>query len=298
MSEKPVLLIVDDDPINLQILANCLNENYLLKVAINGSQAIALAEKEPLPDLILLDIGLPDMNGYEVFEQLNNNDTDEAIPVIFVTGKDQQQDEVKGLKLGAVDYITKPICPTIVLARVKTHITIKQQQDKLLSLAIHDQLTGVYNRHFLMETVIKKIAFSIRHKIELSLIMMDIDHFKQVNDNYGHPKGDYVLKTVAKLLIELCREEDIITRFGGEEFIILLDQTNQQAAHEKAELIRKTLEKLNPDNIKITCSFGVTQLNNDKETIEDLIKQADLALYQAKESGRNQVAVFSQTGLY
>jgi len=218
MSEQPVILIVDDDPINLQILANCLKQKYLLKVAINGTQAIALARKKPLPDLILLDIGLPDMNGYDVFDQLNNHETAESIPIIFVTGKDHQDDEEKGLILGAVDYITKPIYPTIVMARVKTHITIKQQQDKLLSLAIHDQLTGVYNRHFLMDVLTKKIASAHRHKTSLSLIMLDIDHFKAVNDDYGHPTGDRVLKAVAELLINLSREEDIITRFGGEEF--------------------------------------------------------------------------------
>ncbi len=293
MSDKPIILIVDDDPINLQILANTLKDTYQLKVAINGSQAIQLAQKEPLPELILLDIGLPDMDGYEVLEQLKTNTDSKNIPIIFVTGKNQQKDEEKGLKMGAVDYITKPIHPIIVTARVKTQISLKQQKDLLLSLAVHDQLTGLYNRHFLMDCITRKTSFALRQDTDLSLIMLDIDHFKDVNDNYGHPTGDSVLKSIAQLLQSCLRKEDIATRFGGEEFIILLDNCNQNIALEKAEHLRKSIEQLKPDNIQVSCSFGVTQFNHTNDSIEDLIKRADLALYQAKEAGRNQVVVYS-----
>lgn len=294
MSDKPVILIVDDAPVNLQILANCLKHNYSLKVAINGTKAIELARKAPLPDLILLDIGLPDMDGYQVFEQLKTDQLTSGIPIIFVTARDDEKDEEKGLKLGAADYIVKPIHPLIVAARVKTQITLKQQQDKLLSLAIHDQLTGVYNRHYLIDYAQKKFSHALRHHSAISLIMMDIDYFKQVNDNYGHPVGDAVLKLIAQLLMTSFREEDIITRFGGEEFLILLDNTDCQSAYEKAELLRQSIEQLEPHNIHISCSFGITQLihnHPDNETIETLIKRADIALYQAKKSGRNRVEI-------
>ena len=291
MLNKPVVLIVDDAPVNIQILADCLKDKYQIKVASDGLRCLELVSNYIEPDLILLDIEMPGMNGYEVCRQLKINSMTQNIPVIFVTGNDQEEDEEKGLKLGAVDYITKPIRPSIVAARVNTHITLKQQRDQLISMASHDQLTGLYNRHYLFHNAQKQISRSIRHKTPMSLVMMDIDHFKKVNDRHGHPTGDAVLQAVAALLNSQCRQEDIVARFGGEEFIILFDYTDLNNARKKAEHLRQIVEQSRPEQLLVTMSFGVVQLDQKKDNIDDMIKRADEALYVAKEAGRNRVAI-------
>lgn len=289
MADKPIVLIVDDVPLNIQLLVDCLKDKYQIKVASDGARCLELIRNKLEPDLILLDIEMPGMDGYEVCQELKKNSLTQNIPIIFVTANDQEEDEEKGLQLGAVDYITKPIRPLIVAARVNTHITLKQQRDQLLSIAIHDQLTGLYNRHYLFHSVHKKIARSIRHKIPLSLVMMDIDHFKKINDQYGHPVGDIVLQKMAILLKDHCRQEDTIIRFGGEEFIILFDHTDLDNAHKKILQLREFIEQAQPENIPVTMSFGVVQLNSQEDDIDTLINRADKALYCAKESGRNRV---------
>ncbi|MBL4798370.1 MAG: diguanylate cyclase [Oleispira sp.] len=290
MTDKATILIVDDAPSNIQILAAILKKTFHIKVATNGSDCLKIATTEPKPDLILLDVEMPDMNGYEVCERLMG-DEKKPIPIIFVTGRNNDGDEEKGLNLGAVDYITKPISPAIVLARVKTHIELKQQRDAFEVMAMHDQLTGIYNRHYLIEAAQHKIARATRHKQPLSLLMLDIDHFKAVNDTYGHSKGDEVLQEVSQVLKTQNRTEDVVARFGGEEFIILLDQCDSDSAEQKSQYLRKTIEELNPSGIKITISIGIAQLNQTGDSFDDLLKRADLAVYQAKDQGRNCVVV-------
>ncbi len=291
MADRPIVLIVDDVPLNIQILVDCLKDKYQLKIASDGARCLELIHNNLEPDLILLDIEMPGMDGYEVCRELKNNSLTRNIPVIFVTANDQDADEEKGLQLGAVDYITKPIRPLIVAARVKTHITLKQQRDQLLSIATHDQLTGLYNRHYLFDSASKKIANAIRHKIPLSLVMMDIDHFKNINDQHGHPTGDAVLQKVATLLNAHCRKEDVVARFGGEEFILLFDYTSRDNARNKTEQLRELIEQSQPESLRVTMSFGVVQLNPEEDNIDVMISRADKALYIAKESGRNCVVV-------
>lgn len=288
MSEKAVVLIVDDRPANIQLLAECLKEQYRIKVATDGLRCLELVSKDADVDLIQLDIEMPGLDGYEVCQRLKQNQVTADIPVIFVTSHDQQENEELGLELGAVDYITKPVRPSIVSARVKTHITLKRQRDQLLAMATHDQLTGLYNRHFLIEEANKKVAHAVRHHIPLSLFIIDIDHFKNINDRYGHPTGDAVLNAVACLLHKQCREEDIVARFGGEEFVILLDHCDLEEAMIKAENFRRDIAVLQPENILVTASFGITQMFFEQdENIDGLIKRADQALYEAKQAGRN-----------
>ena len=293
MPDKPVVLIVDDAVTNTMVLAGCLKDKYQIKVASDGLRCLELVLLKPEPDLILLDIEMPGMDGYEVCRQLKGNTLTKDIPIIFVTGNDQDEDEEKGLNLGAVDYITKPVRPSIMKARVRTHITLKQQRDQLLSMATHDQLTGLYNRHYLLHSAQNKISLSLRHDLPLSLVMMDIDHFKMVNDTYGHPVGDIVLQKIAELLEKHCRQEDIVVRFGGEEFVIMLDHTDLHDAEEKAENLRSLIEALHPEQLLVTMSMGVVQLKPDEDNIAELIKRADIALYSAKENGRNRVVVAS-----
>lgn len=289
MADKPYILIVDDVPANIQTLADILKDKYRIKVATDGYRCLELARQEPQPDLILLDIEMPGISGFEVCKQLKADALTQDIPVIFVTASDQEEDEEKGLQIGAVDYITKPIRPLIVAARVDTHITLKIQRDLLTTMATHDQLTGLYNRHFLMESAAKKIAFAQRHHTGVCLLILDIDHFKKINDDFGHPFGDRVLREIGALLKKFSRKEDIVTRFGGEEFVILFDACRLQDALDKAEELRKQIAQLKPEGYTITASFGVTEMQSEQDTLELMIKRADQALYQAKQLGRNRV---------
>ena len=170
---KVTVLIVDDSTTNLQVMAAILEQRYQVKAATSGEQCIAIATKHK-PDLILLDVVMPDMDGFAVCRKLKSLPETKSIPIIFVTGRDEVSDEEQGLRLGAVDYITKPIRPLILSARVDTHITLKQQQDKLHELAMIDQLTGLTNRHYMLEVVGQKLARSRRHKTPLSILLIEI----------------------------------------------------------------------------------------------------------------------------
>jgi len=291
MSDKAVILIVDDVRINLQTLAHILKDDYTIKVASGGAQALELAAQEPIPDLILLDVGMPEVSGYDVCRILREDSATINIPIIFVTGKDSIEEEEYGLSLGAVDYITKPIHPSIVKARVKTHITLKQQRDLLKSMAVRDQLTGLYNRHYLVDMMTHKVSEAKRHEQPLCVIMVDIDHFKEVNDSFGHLEGDKVLEKIAKILQDGARREDIVARFGGEEMILVLNNCPLEEAVAKAEKLRKEIELSEPEGIAISASFGVAKVSESNDTCEKLIKSADDALYQAKAKGRNRVEV-------
>lgn len=297
MSNKAVILVVDDIPTNAQALALLLKDDYVIKVATGGVRALELAGQDPIPDLILLDVQMPDMDGYDVLRLLRENSDTAQIPIIFVTGKDSVEDEEYGLELGAVDYITKPIRPSIVKARVKTHIMLKEQNNQLIAMATHDQLTGLYNRHYLADTLSKKLSQCKRHNEALSVIMADIDHFKNVNDTFGHLMGDIILKAVGNVIQDSARKEDISARFGGEEFVLVLDNCTAEDAMIKAEKIRKAIESLTTQGIEVTGSFGVAQLNENIQRYEDLLKNADTALYIAKEEGRNRVIMFKEVGV-
>lgn len=213
------------------------------------------------------------------------------VPIIFVTGRDSVEDEEYGLSLGAVDYIVKPIRPIIAKARVKTHITLKQQRDLLAETAVRDQLTGLYNRHMLNDQLERRLSFALRHNEAMSLMLIDLDHFKTVNDTFGHLAGDGVLQEVAKVLKKSARREDIAARFGGEELVLLLDKCSGEHAWSKAEHIRQEIEALHPQGIRVTASIGVAEVSDGVTSVQTLLKKADDALYQAKDEGRNRVVL-------
>lgn len=292
MNEKAVVLIVDDMVANVHILSSILESEYEIKTAFSGSDALKLVKQEPIPDLILLDVDMPHMNGYAVLHELERSASTTTPPVVFITGKDTQEEEERGLLLGAVDYIKKPLHPAIVKARVQTHINLKQKRDTLSYSASHDQLTNLYNRYHLEEEGRRKFSRAKRTGDNLSVILLDIDHFKLVNDTYGHLVGDEVLKKVALVLDSNKREEDFCARFGGEEFVMVLEGCSSEFAIIKAESLRKKMEMLNPNNISISSSFGVCEIKKDCESFEALLKNADIALYKAKNSGRNKVIEF------
>lgn len=294
MENKPVILIVDDLATNVQALALLLKDEYTVKVATSGERALELAYQEPLPDLILLDVEMPDMSGYDVCRHLKIMEESMDIPVIFVTAKDSEIDEEYGLELGAVDYIVKPFRPAIVKARVKTHIMLKKHHDHLALIALKDHLTGIYNRHFMVDDGKSRFSRALRHNQDMSVIVVDIDFFKAINDTFGHLAGDIVLKEVAQLLETYKRKEDLVARFGGEEFVLVMDQCSAENARIKAEELRKKIEETSIDGMKVTASFGVAQKSDTTESFEQILKHADEALYRAKESGRNKICVFNE----
>lgn len=289
MSEKPVVLIIDDTRLNIQALAHILKNDYTIKIAHGGGKALELVTQEPIPDLILLDVEMPEVSGYDVCRRLRENSDTFNIPIVFVTGKDSIKEEEYGLSLGAVDYITKPIHPSIVKARVKTHITLKRQYDLLKKIAVRDQLTRLYNRHYLADALMSKVAYAARHQVPLSIILIDIDHFKNINDTYGHMVGDDVLREIAGVVGKNARKEDIAARFGGEEFVLVLDNCTLEDARMKAETLRQEIEAYYPVGIDVTASFGVIQLDDAIDSCTRFLDLADQALYRAKKEGRNKV---------
>jgi diguanylate cyclase (GGDEF)-like protein len=293
---RPKLLVVDDQPINIRIINELFRADCDLHMATHGEQAIAVS-KTLQPDLILLDIMMDGMDGLEVCRRLKLDPATADIPVIFITAKREEDDEALGLELGAVDYISKPLNSAIVRARVKTHLTLKLQNDYLKGLASLDGLTGIPNRRALDVRLAQAWSQACREGGTLSLMMIDIDYFKRYNDHFGHVQGDECLRQVAKAIAQsVTRPYDMAARFGGEEFACVLPETTLQGALILAEKIQARISQLaiaHPGSEVsewVSLSIGVASLQPriDREPSE-LIALADQQLYQAKHNGRNQI---------
>jgi len=294
-TKEYTLLLVDDGKTNLDILSQVLSPVYNILISKSGPKALELAEKH-VPDLILLDVLMPEMSGFEVITKLKESGATSNIPVIFITGLTSAEDEEKGFFLGAVDYITKPFVKSIVKARVNTHIKIIDHMRTIERIALMDPLTKICNRrgfdkHFDLEW---RKAISQKHPI--SFMIIDADKFKSYNDTWGHPQGDVLLQTVANVFKSAERDSsDCAARWGGEEFVMLLPNTDIDGAAEVAEKVREKVAALvipTEDGTKttVTVSIGVNSVVPDVETsIADFVSNADQALYKAKESGRNRV---------
>ncbi len=298
-AKKPTVLVVDDKPLNIQVLAEALKEDYRVKIATSGEKALEIVAQDEQPDLIILDVMMPEMDGYEVCKRLKSDDSTRDIPVIFVTAKDDAADEEHGLELGAIDYISKPFNIAIVKARVKTHLSLKLKTDLLNMLTSVDGLTGVANRRSFDAKADKEYRRCLRSGVPISMLMIDVDFFKQYNDTYGHCAGDNCLKKIASILSsELKRPGDVVARYGGEEFAVLLPGLNTDEAVFMAEKLRKSvvdqeLEHSSSDACKhVTISVGVATIqaaDNPSNSVQQLIHMADKNLYAAKSEGRNRV---------
>jgi len=289
------ILITDDEKMNVEILGGILSPMYNLLISRNGARALELA-KAHSPDLILLDVLMPDMTGFEVIAKLKESDATNKIPVIFITGLTSAEDEERGFFLGAVDYITKPFNKSIVKARVNTHIKIVDQMRTIERIGLIDPLTKISNRRGLENRLNAEWGRAYREHQPISIMMMDIDKFKNYNDTYGHQQGDKALREFAQIAVEsLLRPVDFPARWGGEEFIILVSDTDIGGAAEVAERVRKNVESsviLTEDGAetRITVSIGVHSVIPGTELpTTDFIEKADQALYRAKEAGRNRV---------
>lgn len=297
--EKPTILIVDDMAANIAILSDLLKDDYRIKVAKSGKKALEIVNAHEIPDLILLDIEMPGMNGYDVCKELKNSSATSNIPVIFITAKSDVKDEEYGLNLGAVDYITKPFHPTIVKIRIKNHIALKLKSDMLEELSMFDGLTHIPNRRYFDEVYETTYKETERDKKTLSVLMIDVDYFKPYNDHYGHGKGDECLiKIAAALKKTLKRPSDVAARYGGEEFIVLLKDIDQDGAKMVAESLVKAVSALKiPHEYSITAdhvTISVGMMFKDAVcdlSKEEFLKRADDALYCAKHNGRNRVCI-------
>lgn len=286
--------MVDDVPTNIDVLVGLLKDKYRVKAARNCKKAIEIARSANPPDLILMDVVMPEMDGYEACRRLKAESDTAAIPIIFVTSLADDEDEEKGLRLGAVDYITKPFRSAIVLARVENHLKLKSYQDLLKRQSNLDGLTGLPNRRAFDELLAQEWRRGARLESPLSLVLLDIDCFKQYNDHYGHIPGDEVLRQVGRALATVGRSIDFVGRYGGEEFVCLLPHTDSNGAKNVAAKLQDVVGSLQiPHEYSKACpnvsiSLGVASTVPRAEADPTrLIEKADSMLYQAKEKGRN-----------
>jgi diguanylate cyclase (GGDEF)-like protein len=295
------ILVVDDDTINLRVLVDLLRNDYHITAAKDGTRALNILEHSgELPDLVILDIVMPDIDGYAVCRRIKHNPRTADLPVIFVSSRAEVDDEVNGFTVGGIDYITKPFNETVVRARVRTHMELKRRGDLLAQLSILDGLTKLHNRRRFDEILAYEWSRSLRSPHPLALILMDIDHFKLYNDHYGHAAGDECIKTVAHTIGScMKRPVDFVGRYGGEEFVCLLPETDWAGARAVAERIRQAIVDLQYPHVAstvaphVTLSLGLAVLTPTHGMSPGrLIETADEALYASKRAGRNRITEF------
>jgi diguanylate cyclase (GGDEF)-like protein/PAS domain S-box-containing protein len=296
-SRRPHVLIVDDQPIQIQAMCRIFQDDCEVFTATAGEQALAHCRRAP-PDLILLDVIMPGMDGLAVCRALKQHGTTADVPVLFVTAQTDALDQTQALEAGGVDFISKPVNPAVVRARVRTHFTLKAQSDLLRNMAYLDGLTGIANRRAFDERLQTEWRRAQRDGTSLAALLLDVDHFKRYNDRHGHQEGDACLRAVAEALIRVpCRGHDLVARYGGEEFVCLLPGCDIAAAVRRAECLRLTVEELeiphldSPVDDHVTVSIGAAVLMaDDREAPGRLLEMADEQLYRAKRTGRNRVA--------
>ena len=285
---RKTILIVDDTETNIDILLELLGSEYDILVALDGKSAFAILEEEVV-DLVLLDIMMPEVNGFEVCTRMKLQSSTRDIPVIFVTAKTDEDSIEKAYDVGGIDYVTKPFKPRELQARIKTQIKLKALVDHLEYISSYDQMTGVFNRRkfFILATEALDVI-----QINLYAIMIDIDHFKSFNDTYGHAFGDEVIKGVTRAISNTMLEGSIFGRVGGEEFALLTHTVNEDIAIQNIESMRKAVEALefttqDKSIAKCTISLGMAKSDKTLNSLDALLKKADNALYEAKGEGRN-----------
>jgi diguanylate cyclase (GGDEF)-like protein len=290
------ILVIDDSPdIHTLVKARLGKDQFVVHCANDGPSGLSAA-REFGPDLILLDIDMPQQDGFAVCADLKADPTTRNIPIIFLSGATSSKDKIRGLELGATDYVTKPFDHAELQARVRASLRTKELVELLAKKAMIDGLTGLWNRNYLDAHVTIELCSARRSDAPLSCIMADVDRFKSINDNYGHSFGDDVLRAIAGIFTAVCRTEDIVCRYGGEEFTILLPNTDLSFAAEIAERLRAAIEArpffYRDRQIAVTCSFGVANLRDPIPP--SILELADQALYSAKHSGRNRVEVCAE----
>jgi diguanylate cyclase (GGDEF)-like protein len=293
MSQR-VLIIDDTRNIHALIKARLNGEPVELCSALNASDALAMAGTL-LPDLVLLDVDMPDIDGFEICRRLKAQPSTMNIPVVFLTGPANTDAKMRGLEIGAVDYLIKPFEPAELKARVRAALRTKDLLDLLNKKAMIDGLTGLWNRTYFDQSLAAQLSLARRSGQPCSVVMVDLDHFGQINDRCGHLTGDEALRVVAACMQATCRIEDVVCRFGGEEFGILVPNTPADRALIMAERLRNNIEKLQLVHrgmpVPMTASFGIADVATF--TDQELLSAADRALRLAKEAGRNRIEIAS-----
>ncbi len=285
----PTLLIVDDDKSSIEILLAKLGEHHALIPTLSGSRALEVLQTKPI-DLILLDIEMPDMDGFELATRLKQNPPTRDIPIIFITARQDEASIERAFQVGGVDYVQKPFLTAELLARIQTHLKIRDLINHLDHLSSYDQLTGIRNRRVFFELGLQQFEQAAEN---LSAIMIDIDNFKRINDRYGHAAGDQMICAVADVLKENLDEETLFARIGGEEFVILLHSSDEEEILHRMEVLRKKVEELRvslPSGQSLACSIscGASLKHAETGNLDTLLHEADMAMYQAKMDGKNQ----------
>lgn len=297
------ILLVDDDQVQGKQVVSKLSETYKVDWIQDSEKAMS-ASKEGGYDIILMSTGLADVDGLRLASQIKNQEETRNVPLLVLVDEDDSRLMLKALEVGINDYMTMPVDKNEMTARVRTQIrrkryqdALKEQYQKSVSMAVTDGLTGLYNRHFLNTHLENMVHQSVKNGKRIALMMMDMDHFKEVNDTYGHDAGDRVLKQLSDVILRASRSTDLAARFGGEEFVVLMPETDEQAALNASNRMRETVEKTlfvvgaNGEVIHKTVSIGIANSHPDGDSAEALIKRADEAMYSAKRNGRNQVKV-------
>lgn len=297
----PKVLVVDDVVDNIRLLTcELCDHGYDVVAALDGLEAIEMARAER-PDVILLDIMMPRLDGIEACRRIKSDPELRTTPVIMMSALDMDQDVIRGLDAGAHDYVTKPFSLPIVLARVRSATRTKADSDliaamneQLAELAITDGLTGVKNHRYFREAFASLASLTARQQIPLSLLMIDVDHFKAYNDSFGHPAGDQVLRTLGGVLNDQVRQQDVVARYGGEEFAVLLPGADESAVQVAAERLRAAIAAVHWPLRPVTVSIGTATQYPDLTASHDLLERADRALYGAKTRGRDRIVAFDE----
>ncbi|MGQ9823932.1 MAG: diguanylate cyclase [Desulfotomaculales bacterium] len=296
------VLLVEDSAVQRRILARQLEQQqFEVHVAADGEEVLRVAG-QVAPDVVLLDLMLPGLNGIEVCRRLKNHPQTADIPVIFITSSQSVEEKIKALECGAHDFLVKPVNPQELFIRIRSLLRQRQLLATLSVQASKDPLTGLDNRRQLMEALRNELRRAVRYCTPLSLLMLDVDHFKAYNDTHGHPAGDEVLRRLARLLEQNIRTYDRVARYGGEEFVVLLPHTDPKGAFAVAEKLRLLVERTSfpgeetqPEG-RLTVSIGVASFPDHASQEDALLAAADRALYAAKAAGRNRVAAAGGAG--
>lgn len=298
----PVVLLIDDSEFVHRLLdARLRSESISLIGEHDGRKGMERAASE-MPALILLDLDMPVMDGFETLRSLKDDPRTRDIPVIVLSGMQSSQDKVAAFDLGAVDFVTKPFELTELRARVRSSLKMHALLQMLSQKAQIDGLSGLYNRSYFDDRLQEEYDRAIRHGNPLSMAMIDLDKFKQINDTYGHPAGDQVISGIAKIILQECRSVDIACRYGGEEFVLIMPETSPEQAFLLCERIRVRCEQVtwsDHPSRRVTLSVGINGLESGTTSSvlpAVIIEQADRNLYTAKQSGRNTVIATDTQG--
>lgn len=299
--QKQTILIVEDLSVNIRLIGECIKDKWVLKFAKNVKKAKEILSNSEKPDLVILDIILRDESGYDLCSYIRCNKETKDIPIIFITGLDEEEDEVRALDLGGIDYIKKPFNKDILLGRIKNHLELKSYRDKLKNISMIDGLTGISNKDYFNDVLPRKYEEAILNKRKFAIFMIDIDYFKDYNDTFGHILGDKTLKKVAQRLdCTVNKYNGLLSRWGGEEFSAIILENKDTPFIDIAKILKDSVEDLKIEvskaliNDYLTISIGAYAIYPDISIYPfDLVERADINLYEAKNRGRNAV-VFSE----